>query len=133
MIWPFRKYEKKHGTKINVWDFTLGGHSRFYVFHNNPLKQRKCECRRCNQTLTREIPRIQLDGAYYYSAGYYCLSCGIALLNRKKDELLGHRQTIDEAIAGMKKIEDIANKVQLEDYYAEKMALNKLIDVVKGK
>lgn len=133
MIWEFYKYEDKHGMKTTAYDVNLTGESRIYMFCNNPSKQRICHCQKCGTKIPREVPRIKLDASYYYGAGYYCLSCGIRMLEEQHEDLKDKVKTLQKTMKELTDLVEISDKVMQDEFYSKKMALARMIQVMKGE
>jgi len=130
MIYEFYKYEKEHGKSSVALDVNFGGAGRKWVFCNDPPNQRMCKCHKCKIKILREVPRIQLDASYHYGAGFYCLSCGTDMLIDKQTSLKTSVDAINNEVKNLGKIVTIAEEVMQDEFYAQKMALGKLCQVI---
>lgn len=133
MIWEFYKYEKEHGKKTTAYDVNLNGESRTFIFCNDPPKQRIAHCQKCGTKIPREVPRLKLDASYYYGAGYYCLSCGVRMLEEKAEDLKDKTKTIQKTVKELEELVDISDKVMQDEFYSKKMALARMIQVMTGE
>lgn len=131
MIWEFYEYEGHNGKKVTAYDIQMNGSGRYFVFCNNPKNQRMCHCQKCGTKIPREVPRVKFDASYYYGAGYYCLSCGVKRLQRKRAELESVKSKLSATIQGITELEKIADEVMLDKWYPKKMALGKLFQVME--
>lgn len=133
MIYEFYKYEDKHGKSSKAFEIEYRGESREFIFCNNPPKQRLCHCQGCGIKIPREVPRIKWIAAYYYGAGYYCMSCGLKLLERKKESFIRNKNILKEQIEKIQQLEQITKEVMEDEWYPKKMALGRLMQVVSEK
>lgn len=129
-IWSFHKTQKYHGKKATAYDVQLNGASRKLIFCNDPEHQRVCTCQSCGLKIPREVPRIKLRASFYWGAGYYCMSCGLKLLNRKKRELRDYSKTLSEEVKEIEEIEKISKEVIENEFYEKKMALGRMLQVM---
>lgn len=131
MIWEFHTYEKEHGTKAKAYDVQINGQNRDFIFSNDPKNQRICHCQACSTKIPREVPRVKLEASYHYGAGYYCLSCGVKMLKRKRIQLENTKSVISTTIHGLSELEALSVKVMQDEWYPKKMALGKLFQVME--
>lgn len=131
MIWEFWEHEKDHGKSAKAYDVVFNGYNRDYTFANDPKHQRICTCKQCKTVIPREVPRLKLNGAYYYGAGFYCLSCGIQILEEKKAEYQQQKKELEKQIGALDGLLDTSEAVMNNEWYPKKMALGKMIQVMK--
>jgi len=130
MLWEFYKYEDKHGEKSTAFDVQMNGGNRHFIFCNEPKKQRICNCHKCKTRIPREVPRIYLDGAYYYGSGYYCLSCGTKILQEKKADYEGTMDILKKEVANLDNLMAISATVMTDEQYPKRMALGRMLQVM---
>lgn len=130
MLWDFYEFENEHGKTFKAYDPTLNGQSRKVVFENNPKHQRICTCQKCGIKIPREVPRIALYGSYYYGAGKYCISCGIALIEQKEEWFTTIADELKLQIKVITEIVNAAKKVLKHPFYKKHMALGKMFQVM---
>jgi len=133
MIYEFYDSEDQHGKSSVAFDINFGGTGRKWVFCNDPPNQRVCKCQKCSTKIPREVPRIKLAASYYYGAGYYCLSCGIRQLENKQSHLKDAVKNITGEIKNLDVLMDVSEKVMNNKFYADKMSLARLCQVVAGE
>jgi len=133
MIWEFYKTEKYHGKSAKAYDPVLHGQSRKYIFSNYPPRQRICHCQRCRVKIPREVPRIFLSGSFYYGAGYYCMSCGLIVLEEKRKEMEEVTKKLTTSIENIEELKKLALEVMENEFYEKKMALGRMVQVMSEK
>lgn len=131
MIWEFYKTEKENGTHARAYDVQINGTSRLFIFCNDPNNQRMCHCQSCGIKIPREVPRVKLDAAYHYGAGYYCMSCGVKKLRQKQNELKNVSEAMDKVVTELEDLQKLAKKVMENEFYVQKMALGKMFQVME--
>jgi len=131
MIWEFWDLEESNGKKATALDPVVNGQGRIVSYHNDPKNQRMCECQKCGITIPREVPRLTLKASYYYGSGNYCMTCAKDVL---KERVRVYQMTTKELGEEQKKMEeliDLTEKTENHPWYAKKMALGKMLQVIK--
>lgn len=132
-IWPFWRYEDKHGKKSTAFEIVFNGNNRNWLFVNKPKEQRLCRCQNCGAKIPREVPRVKLEASYYYGAGYYCLSCGFRKLEKRKEYLKWAKSKISKEIRNLDEIQKIVDEVMKEEQYSKRMSLARMLQVISEK
>jgi len=130
MIWPFEDFEDKDGTAAEYYEVAFLGRKK-WVFTNNPPKQRVCKCTNCGTAIPREVPRLKLVAAYYLGGGYWCLSCGIRQLKRIREVMRERKNALEKVEKKLEAIERLSTEVMLFEQYPKRMALARMIQVIK--
>lgn len=132
LIHEFWRWEKQHGKKSTAFDVVMNGYNRNYVFCNDPKNQRMCHCQKCGTKIPREVPRIKFDASYFYGAGYHCLSCGVKMIRAKMKEYNDVATKLKNEVKALDEIAILAEEIMThpDDFYAKKMALGKMLQVM---
>ena len=130
MLYDFYEFEDKHGIEFTAFDPQLNGASRGIRFNNDPKHQRTCNCHKCGIKISREVPRIEIRGSYYYGAGNYCLKCGSKVIRDRKETFDSVMGNLQKQMNNLVKILAVSKEVMNHKFYAKHMAMGKMLQVM---
>lgn len=79
--------------------------------------ERRAECRDCNVTMPKEMPRFYFYEAYTSWSGHYCLECGQKLLLHRLECLKDVHEELGRQIAEIESMVQLTRQItELEEY-----------------
>ena len=111
----------------NTW-----GENYVLRMKDNPATQRMVKCQDCGIILPRDVPRLSREGSWYRH-GHLCMDCGQNELTEFVRRMENIKSQIEEHITLGKTLRDCSSHVATDPRYKEKLAMGKLLQVMRGK
>lgn len=121
--------DEEKASRTNAWRGYVSkfGMNQHIYFLHEPKSQRMVHCKQCGVSIAREVPRVNLSGAWNWYAGHYCLKCASMIISGSIMEKTEMYEFIEKNLRDLQKLKEIVDNCKVKKEYKDKMSIAEMM------